>query len=851
MSRDRHDFSWHLVALVLVIAGLGILAPLTWWETHGWDQPRKLSKRQARPAARPVAATPSDRPGPADRLAPAELSADAEPVIATLRPPIADEIRLDPSISETPALPSEPSPRINQELLATPRGELRLSATTARPSLPDLTGPSEYTPLRQPAEPPQPSLAAGSADDLPTTKAWPYPAGLYAQLHDTAAAAPTAANWANHVQRELDALVALQSLADPAATKSLARLRALAEEAKTLAAALNDEQARAKLLRAGFAIVRRLVIWDQVHLLAQRGPVRPPETVAVESWTHVWNDVDALLETTETGSNWRKYLLLDQAREQLESSSCSPGEQRQLARDMLYRLHSTQLSASQARFMKKAPLAALAARLKSKAAEAVDWKNLLQQIEQYELEDRTAHTQALSQHCEMLRWSCDDKEQELAETLTSYYRNANIRVAISDELANRLIPQQTPQLEPVGEVILGAWVTGQSQTNTKVRLVLTPDPQRWNIGLEALGEVASNTSSSKGPATFFQNGVSMFRARKRVTIDRDGMRVFTAEAQANANNNLNVFSTDFDGIPLLGGLARTIARNQYDNSRSAAKVEVEGRIIGRATTQLDDAVAKGLEKGKREVQAKLFTPLQRLHVEPTAVQLETTEDRLIARYRIAAREQLSAHTPRPQAPGDSLLSVQVHDTAFNNILEKLELKGRRVELRELYKELNDRFRSAPAEIPEDMPEGVYLTFADEDPVRLDCQDGRVRLTIRLKELAQGTRNRWSNFTVRGYYAPSADQLEANLVREGIIELIGDKGHIGIGDQIALRGIFAKVLSRNRKVHVINQQIAQAKELHDQQVTQFVIHDGWVGVALGPKAPGRQAAMHPKAELRSE
>jgi hypothetical protein len=153
-------------------------------------------------------------------------------------------------------------------------------------------------------------------------------------------------------------------------------------------------------------------------------------------------------------------------------------------------------------------------------------------------------------------------------------------------------------------------------------------------------------------------------------------------------------------------------------------------------------------------------------------------------------------------------------------------------------------------VPEDLPENVYVTFADDDPVRVDCQDGRVRLTISLKELTQeGTNNRWRDFTVRGYYAPVADQLDANLEREGIIELIG-REHLAIGDRVALSAIFGKVLSRNRKLNLVNKQIARAPELHDQQVTQFVIHDGWIGVALGPKSPGRTAAMQPRPEVRT-
>jgi hypothetical protein len=340
---------------------------------------------------------------------------------------------------------------------------------------------------------------------------------------------------------------------------------------------------------------------------------------------------------------------------------------------------------------------------------------------------------------------------------------------------------------------------------------------------------------------FYQDGVSFFRVRKALQIDRRGVRMFNAEAQANANNQLSNFETTYDGIPLLGGIARSIARSQYDQASSQAQAEVEGRIRGRATSTFDQQVQEKIEQAKVDFQVKLLEPLQRLKVDPTPVDLETTQDRLIARYRLAGGAQLSAHTPRPQAPGDSLLSVQVHQTALNNILQNLELQGRQIELREFYTEIVQRFNLKAESIPDELPEGVTVTFADEDPVRVDCHDGQVQLTIRLKELAHGSR-RWKNFTVRGYYVPDGQQLDANLVRDGIIELIGPG--LGFGDQIALRGIFSRVLSKNRKINLVNNQIAESPELKDLQVTQFVIQDGWVGVALGPKFPGREGIARP-------
>lgn len=837
MSRPAPDLSWHLFALAIVIAGLSVLAPLAWWQAN--PQGRKLAHSRGRGTLM--------REIP-DRLLPSELPLD-EPELAPLRSLVADQIQidLDPSVTETPALPAPRASGTDDPLQLEATGELRLSATLARPVLPLLPDPIPVEPLRQPAEPPGTSPFAMPESAFPPTKAWAYPAALIDQLRVLAESTPAAAAWAQQVASELERLIQADSLADAAVTSQLASLRRLADEAKNIARSAGDNQARSRILRAGYALVRRLVIWDQVHVLAASGEPEIAPIVEHHALTAALDKVDALLHNASAAARWRQYLLIDQAHDEFYSPTKSAADQRQLARDILHRLHNTQLSRAQEKFLKTPPFEALDQQLQTLAATAPDFITLLRNIEQYEYNDHSTNARALAGEYELLRWAGIERIRKLADTINAYYRNANVRVALSSELVNRMLPPQQPQLEAVEDTILGASVSGQSQTSTKVRIALIPDQYRWNIGLEALGEVASDTASSKGPATFYQKGWSMFRARKRIAVDRRGIRLFSAEAEANANTDLHDFETDFDGIPLLSGLVRVIARNQYDASQSAAKVEVEEKIVVRATSQLDREVAQKLEQAKQSFQVKLLKPLRDLNLEPTAVDMQTTRERLIARYRLAARDQVSAQTPRPQAPGDSMLSVQIHESAMNNVLQELQLQGRRMELAELYKEMSGRFGSTRnVEVPEDLPENVFVTFADEDPVRVDCQDGRVQLTIRLKELMQaGTRNRWTNFTVHAYYVPAADQLDANLHREGIIELIGDNRPLPVGQRVQLSAIFNKVLSKSRKLQVINKQIGESPQLRDQQVTQFVIHDGWIGVALGPKAPGRQAAMHPR------
>jgi len=841
MSQLKGVFSWRLLLIAVGLALLSGLAPLVWQRSG--SRVSEVGNRESgiRDRKSSVAFNPHS----------ALRTPQSTPQLAPLGPLVADHIDLDPSLTH---LPSLPRPKIEYAPAALPT--LPGGAFTAGQDRPSQEAPSQDPPSQDPPTDDQPSPPAtvspepARQPELPAPKAWPFPAALIEQLNILAAELPPTADWTRQAIAELEALARLDSLRDPAAAAKLQRLNELADAGKALAETLPQEGDRAKVLRAGYSIVRRIVVWELVHELATGGHAELAPIVDSQAGENALVEVERRLAATGIARHWREYLMIDDAREKFDSRECSPSEQRELARDILHRLHSTQLSHAQEQFLSSPPFTTWREQLFARAAETPDLTEVLMAIERHEHEpDLSEHARELAAVYDRLRWSSSKDICELAETINTYYRNANVRVALSAELVNRMLPKAQQMYEPVNDTIQEARVWGESLTTTKLRLVLVPDPVRWNIGLEANGEVASNTTSAKGPARFRQDSISQFRARKRVTVDRRGIRLQNAEAAASANNNLNDYATEFDGIPLFGSLARAIARNQYESTQPAARQEVEGKIVWRASSELDRQVAARLERTKRDLQTRLLDPLVKLDLEPTAVDMETTAERLIARFRVAGRDQISAHTPRPQAPGDSILSVQIHETALNNVLEHLNLHGKRIELRELYKDMATRFSQEKVQVPDDLPENVYVTFANEDPVRVDCRDGRVRLQIRLKELVQeGTDNRWTNFTVRGYYEPNADQRDANLVRaEGVpIELIGNR--LRVGDRITLSGIFGKVLSRNRKLNLINKQIAQAPELFDQQVTQFVIHDGWIGVALGPQAPGRAAFIQPRPPL---
>src|SRR5262249_37517344 len=157
-----------------------------------------------------------------------------QPQVAPLGPLVADQIDLDPSVTETPALPVSKPLITDEPLPAETIDELRLSATLARPTQPIVPDPQQLELPRQAFESlaDQPESRPQSA--FPPTKAWPYPGSLIEQLNVLGATTPIAASWSEQVKLEIERLVQSDSLADSGVTTELTLLRRLADDAKPL-----------------------------------------------------------------------------------------------------------------------------------------------------------------------------------------------------------------------------------------------------------------------------------------------------------------------------------------------------------------------------------------------------------------------------------------------------------------------------------------------------------------------------------------------------------------------------------------------------------------------------------------
>jgi hypothetical protein len=663
---------------------------------------------------------------------------------------------------------------------------------------------------------------------------WPMPQELIGMLEPLKQHAVTRP-WAQSAMDLLERLQRVDAISSPEAANILDQLKTHAVAARDLSQQIPIGNVRSDLLRTKYALQRRVLVWQPVNRILARGP--ETFTVSLADDMGLYQRLEAVesrLSGSPSTSSWREYLLLDDLRALLHSGDAR--QRRAIAGRVLQRMESDRLTPQQRELLKEPEISDFGRILRQWVREPVDYERLLEDLELFEFTQSSKSAHQIAYDYQVARWSSHSHARQLAETLDTYYRNANLRVAVTGELINRLLPTTYSFEEDHYDNVLGAHVQGTSTGSSRFRVVLIPDESRWRMGLEAIGDVNSETVTTKGPATFYSDAVSRYSAQKLLTIDPYGIHAEEAEAAANSDIYTRGFRTTFDSIPLVRGIVRFIAARQHDRHYGEARRMACTKLECMACQRIDGEVQQQIGKAKNEFGEKWLKPLNELQLHPQALDMQTTDRRLVARYRLAGRHQLAAHTPRPQAPSDSFLSVQAHESALNNTIEQLGLADKRSELRSLYRELADIFRQPEMEIPEDVPDGVIIQFAAQDPIRVRFDEGRVTVTLRIRELKNGRRRRWYNFAVRAYYVPDATQLDANLVRDGYIELAGQR--LNTFDQIALRGIFTSVLARNRPFKLINDQLAQNAELNDLQVTQFVINDGWVGVALGPQARQR-------------
>ena len=240
-------------------------------------------------------------------------------------------------------------------------------------------------------------------------------------------------------------------------------------------------------------------------------------------WKRVWRKSTPCSRAVPSGRRGSKFLDLAALHDWCKHAHAAQDRvPRALAQAILKRMDASEMSPPQRQFVVTGPIGALQQELLRHVAEAADLGRALQRLERYEQTRLNVDARLLAEECRFLALSPSEEYRQLGLAIERHYRNANLRMAVSGELLNRLIPSRGPEYAAVNDTVLGLPVHGQSTTQTQVRVKLLPSPNRLLLSLEVAGRVSSLTSATSGPATFINDSDSMYAAHKPMEVDLAG-----------------------------------------------------------------------------------------------------------------------------------------------------------------------------------------------------------------------------------------------------------------------------------------------------------------------------------------
>lgn len=675
------------------------------------------------------------------------------------------------------------------------------------------------------------------------------PLALVKQLEDSSASSPGAV-WSQQVLAQLRHLTEDHFAEDhstnerPDVAETIQQLEQLCAAGLRVSKDLANPTFNIKWQQTAQALERRLVLWRL--LLDPQQPKITGDYSATMALLPAMSNVADIMEAEVNGDDWREYLLLDRLAEATSESISSPTLTRaKLAQEVLSRLVDPQLTEAQREFLTASQFDELHQALRPWAAGKVNLETLAALIERYESGRETRYAAVIAQLQQRLQWSDDPQLRALATHIDTHYRGANMRLAMSDDLLNRMVPEQKSTVSPVSAQIAGTKVRGRARTTTQVRVRMIPDADAWHFGMEATGKIYSDTRSDTWPARIRNAAKMQYQGRKEISIDKQGLHVTPAKASAQGRNELIGVDSQLDPIPVFGYLLRNMARQKHKKSRPTALRQAKAKVIRQVKERMDSTLDQKLEVFEQKFRDKVLTPIEQLALLAEPLDMHTTEQRAVMQLRMANPGQLAAHTLRPLAPSDSVLSLQMHETALNNAMMGLGLNGRRMTMLELFDELSERFGQTDATPPEDLPRRAVIKFASRDALRVKCDGDRLELILSVAELAH-RRDKIKNFQIHVHFRPRVSGLSVKLVRDGTLQFSGRR--LKTGPRVVLHSIMGKLLVKGQEINLVNAKLMLDPRFAGLMVTQLVIEDGWIGLALGPASPRRTAWRAPTPEV---
>ena len=643
----------------------------------------------------------------------------------------------------------------------------------------------------------------------------------------------TIRQWSRDVRYMLDQMGQIETLSDPAMHAVLYGLEQMAGYGWRHVESLPSRSQRVAWTQAIYSLQRRLMVWRPVYQLIASAGQSTDGALTAEQQREIRQSIAEIRELHERFPDqklWLDYLVIDQLEQAVASND--PARLREVGQVFLARLVWPNLQSGQRQWLDGPAFQHAAELVSGFAADPIDYSALLQQIERCEQNSIDLVTAEIAHTLQMLSQSSHPLSSQLASNLDTYYRNANIRFSVSEQLLNHVIPAvETRKMDIKGQ-LAGMNVTGTSEMHSRHALDLKDCGDGWDVHFQAMGYVGGQHQAQHALAEVSTRHHSPFETAIPLSIRRQHVSMGPTSLNVDSDLKLEGVQTDYQQWPLLHQLVTLVVTEQYRQQQEALQQVSQQHLEETLENGMQTELSNRVDRVSSRLSEMVLGPLERLRLDPQVTDMQSTEERLIARYRVAGDLQLAAMTPRPRAVADNLISVQVHQSALNNMLEQLLPQGEEMSAKELLETCYESLGLGTARLPNRLPEDVQINLANHRPVTVEIEDGKFWITLRVILLKKQQAGELRKLIVRACYVPQIDGFDIKLVRQGHLSLSGTG--LSLGHRLPSRALFNKLLPHDQPVQLTNPERLAARLPAGTRIGQFELRDGWIGIAVTPE-----------------
>ena len=426
--------------------------------------------------------------------------------------------------------------------------------------------------------------------------------------------------------------------------------------------------------------------------------------------------------------------------------------------------------------------------------------------------------------------SKDRNLQDLGYALQSEFSQAHFKIYISKYLINTLLPKMEPEYDVVQENVAGQQVVGRRRADTRLHVTLIPDPSRLLLQLHINGNVVSQTTASTFPATLHNRTYGTYSATKQLELTSQGILTSPANVSANSSVRLSNVETDLDIVPIVSDLIREIAKEQYGNQHPQIQADAKTKVLTQAKQRIDSETDARFKQLNENINRYFFNVLRQRQAAFEPYQAKTTEEWLLTSWFLATPCSLGSNSKEPQTPQGAIADIKVHELGLNAVLERLDLAGKQMTLRELKQYLLAAAGRSDVEIPTEENDHVVVGFAAINPVGVRFLQNRVELSLNLKCLQVEDRQ-WHDFCVIVDYVPDITEAgHCRLIRQGTVQL---DGRLTLLEQVALRTIFSKIFLQIDDIPLRPKLFDNNEHFAGLTTSGVRIENGWFAIGLFP------------------